>query len=398
MTKIKQMDCSRRLVLLTIAGAVAQLAGCGGGTNVSGLSSGGTGSFTTGTITGFGSIIVNGIRYDDTIATVLSQDDETSSSQNLQLGMVVNIEGSSLTPSATATGLPTATAHRITYGSEWAGPVSQVNVGSSSFEVLGNRVDVLSTTLFSTGDISTLTSAQFVEIYGYVDPTDGHIQASRVEVSTTQSSVFKLSGAITQINRANRTAIVGNTAIAWGTSVVLPDATQDRSFVRVALASTPAGTTWTATKIGLPASPLTNLSRDQDYEAEVHGTITAYTSNASFIVNGIPVNAASVSPAPQLSAGLRVEVKGAIRQGQLMASAVEVKNKQQIEAEEFEFYGLVSNVDTTARTFDLRGQTFDYDNQTEHLEILSLNPPPYVEVKASRAGGRWHAFEIDRED
>ena len=61
MKTIEQVLCTRRTALLGIAGAVAEMAGCGGGgTGVAGLSSGGTGSFTSGTITGFGSIIVNG--------------------------------------------------------------------------------------------------------------------------------------------------------------------------------------------------------------------------------------------------------------------------------------------------------------------------------------------------
>ena len=45
------------------------LAGCGGGSgSVAGVNSGGTGSFSIGPITGFGSIIVGAIRFDESKA------------------------------------------------------------------------------------------------------------------------------------------------------------------------------------------------------------------------------------------------------------------------------------------------------------------------------------------
>lgn len=113
----------RRTLLLGMVGSVVQLSGCGGGgSDVAGLSSGGTGSFTSGTISGLGSIIVNGIRYDDTNANKISRDDDTSFSGDLRVGMVVSIQGSPVVAATTANGTATATAYRISCGSEWEGP------------------------------------------------------------------------------------------------------------------------------------------------------------------------------------------------------------------------------------------------------------------------------------
>ena len=397
MKKNEWVLCTRRTALLGIAGAVAELTGCGGGgTGVAGLSSGGTGSFTSGTITGFGSIIVNGIRYNNDTATVLTSDDSVSSNPALQLGMVVNIEGSAVTPASSATGLPTATAYRITYGSEWVGPVS--NRGATTFDILGHTVDVLATTLFggAVQRLSDLSDAHFVEVYGYVDQVDGHIQASRIDVSTAPPSVYKLSGAITQINEANGTANLGQTAIAWSVPAVLPTGLSSGDFVRVALDPTPVGAVWTATRIQRVSSPLSRLPADHDYEAEIHGSITAYSSRANFVVNGIPVNASSAQVTGVLSVGVQVEVEGSIRSGQLLATKVAVKTATQVESQEFEFYGVISSV--TAQTFVVRGETFYYDGSTSNTSLLTRNPLPYVEVKARRTDGRWQAFEIDLED
>lgn len=397
MKKIEQSGCTRRFALLGIAGAVAQLAGCGGGgTDFAGLSSGGTGSFTSGTITGLGSIIVNGIRYNDDTARISASDDTGGNHSELKVGMVVTIEGSSVTPAASATGLPTATAYNISYGSEWRGPVS--NVGTSTFEVLGHTVDVLSTTLIDgvVNQYGLVQAGFYVEVYGYVDQIDGHIQASRIEVSNTQPSSYKLSGAITQIDRFRRTANLGLTSINWSSDSVLPPNTAENDFVRVQLNSTPTQGAWTASRIQLQSAPLVDLQDDQEYEAEVQGSITAYQTNASFVVSGIPVNALNARITGTLQAGVVVEVEGHIRAGQLIASKVEVKSSARIESQEFEFYGVISNV--TDQTFEVRGQTFEYDTSTENIDLLQRFPFPYVEVKANRRNGRWYAFEIDLED
>ena len=404
MKKIEQLLCTRRAALLGMAGAIAEIAACGGGgTDVAGLSSGGTGSFTSGTISGFGSIIVNGIRYNNDTASVLSNDDSVSSGQSLQLGMVVNIEGSAVTPAATATGLPTATAYRITYGSEWVGPISQKIIpsatsGETAFEILGHKVDVLSTTIFdgTAKNYAELNNGQYAEIYGYVDPANGRIQASRIEVSSSQPATYKLTGALTQINAASKTAYLGTTAINWTNAAVLPTGVFNGDFVRVVLNSSASGDVWTASSIKPLNSPLTRLSTDHDYEAEIHGSITAYQSNASFVVNGIPVNASGAQISEALGVGSLVEIEGSIRSGQLVATKVAVKTASQVEAQEFEFYGLVSSV--TAQTFVVRGETFYYGVNTQNINLLSQNPLPYVKVKALRANGRWQAIELEIED
>lgn len=397
MKKIEQALCTRRTALFGMVGAVAEIAGCGGGgTGVAGLSSGGTGSFTSGTITGFGSIIVNGIRYNNNTATVLTSDDSVSSNPALQLGMVVNIEGSAVTPASSTTGLPTATAYRITYGSEWIGPVS--NRAATTFQILGHTVDVLATTLFggAVQQLSDLRDTHFVEVYGYVDQVDGHIQASRIDVSTVQPSAYKLSGAITQINQVIATANLGQTAISWSVPAVLPSGLSSGDFVRVVLDPSPVGAVWTANRIQQVSSPLSRLSADHDYEAEIHGSITAYQSSANFVVNGIPVNASAAQITGTLAVGVQVEVEGSIRSGQLVATKVAVKTASQVETQEFEFYGVISNV--TAQTFEVRGESFYYDANTANSSLLTRNPLPYVEVKARRTNGRWQAIEIDLED
>lgn len=392
--------CSRRSALLTIAGAAAQLAGCGGGgTGVAGLSSGGTGSFTSGTVTGFGSIIVNGIRYDDSSAALLPIN-STANASSLKLGMVVTIEGSNVAPAASTGALPTATATRISYGSEWEGPVG--NITTTSFDILGHTVDVLTSTIFSGNNgtspvtkIADLNTSCYAEVYGYVNQTNGRLQASRIEVTTTVPTEYKLTGTITSIT--GNTALLGATTITWSPSYALPTGVTSGSFVRVILNNTSTASAGTATRIELVTSLLGNLSSTEDYEAEIHGTITAYTSNTSFSVNGIPVNATTAQITGTLAAGVTVEITGSIRAGQLIATQVEVETSTQIASQTFEFYGQISNLNNSTYTFVLRGLSFSYDTTTILNGVnFALNSAPMVKVKAiQNANGQLFATEID---
>ncbi|MBA2721750.1 MAG: hypothetical protein H0U56_02385, partial [Methylibium sp.] len=101
----------RGVRLAALAGAVG-LAACGGGGGGGGdgVGSGGTGSFAVGPISGFGSVIVNGIRYDDSGADVFDDDGNAVTANDLRLGMVIEVTGSEL--ASTATG-PTANASSI---------------------------------------------------------------------------------------------------------------------------------------------------------------------------------------------------------------------------------------------------------------------------------------------
>ena len=84
---------TRRRWMVLAASAVT--AGCGGGgtTGLAGLpGTGGTGVFAQGAISGFGSVIINAIKFDDTLAAVLL-DGQSATSSDLRLGMVASVQG-----------------------------------------------------------------------------------------------------------------------------------------------------------------------------------------------------------------------------------------------------------------------------------------------------------------
>lgn len=141
---------------------VVTLVACGGGGGSSaGVGTGGTGSFAVGTISGFGSIIVNGVRYDDSSASVLDDDDNASSASALAIGQVVELRGS-----VASDGL-TGAASSVSYYSELKGPVTAVNAGGGTVTVFGQVVSVTATTLFQgVSGLFALASGNVIEVFG----------------------------------------------------------------------------------------------------------------------------------------------------------------------------------------------------------------------------------------
>ncbi len=380
---------NRRQALLAVLGS-AFLPGCGGGTDVAGVSSGGTGSFTSGVIVGLGSIIVNGIRYDDSTASV-AIDGVTSTATALQLGMVVRIQGSAVTPPTTAGALATATATSIAYGSEWKGPADEVNASAGTFTLLGQTVRVLGTTVFSEGKFDGTLTGKFVEVYGFVNANDGSLQASRIEVESETPERYRLSGIVTDLSA---TSFLLGSALINHASASKSANLQNGQLVRVELLTTQQDGAWVATEIKL--DDYSNELEDDD-EAEIEGAITSFTSGTSFSVNGIPVDASRITPPAGLALGVRVEVEGAISSGVVIAAEIDIKTDDEVESQAFEFHGAISALDTTAQTFVIRGYTVRYNGSTTFEPSgTTLADGLYVEVKAElQANGDLLATRVE---
>ncbi|NNG13143.1 MAG: hypothetical protein HKM88_07835, partial [Halobacteria archaeon] len=101
------------VVTILIAG------GCGGGSSsLAGGGIGGTGITAFGTITGFGSVFVNGIEFETSGSLFDVDDDDTAVEGDLGIGMVVTVIGDLNDDGGTGT------ADCIEYDDELEGPIS----------------------------------------------------------------------------------------------------------------------------------------------------------------------------------------------------------------------------------------------------------------------------------
>jgi Domain of unknown function (DUF5666) len=334
----------------------AVLSACGGGGSATATA--GNTSFAMGRIAGFGSIIVNGVHYDERGASVEDEDGDRVSSDDLKLGSMVEVDGGEVDQSGAH---PTAMAEQIKLVSLAKGPVE--SIGASSFTVLGQSVQVTATTVFDdslSGGLGALRAGAVVKVYGVLDVATGTYTASRVEPKSSASS-YSLRGIVSALDATARTLSIG-TAVFDVSATTLPAGLAVGSSVRVRTQTAQVAGLWVAQNVRAAET----RRHDSDH-AEVEGTISSFTSSAVFSVDGMPVDATNAS-FPDGNSGLiqgaRVEVEGAVVNGTLVATKVELKSNEEDSASGFEIEGSISAADATASIITVRGVSVKYGTST----------------------------------
>ncbi len=348
---------------------------CGGGGGGSGATAGS--ALSAGPITGFGSVIVNGVRFNDDTASV-TDDDGVDMRNKLKLGMFATVKGSQ------DDGI-SGTASSVVVGGELQGPIEGTpNAGSKTFVVLGQTVEVTGSTIFDeslSNGFASLATTPIVEVHGVLNPVTNRLQATFIEKKTNPSS-FKIQGLVKTLNAGSKTFSIGTIRINYSTATDVRVALANDVLVRVRLQpQTPAPSEWVATRVRAPES----ISEDRD-EAEVEGTITSFTNTATFSVNGIAVDASgAIFPkgSTGIAVGTRVEIKGSVRSGVLVATRVKLEDDNDVNKMEFELHGTVSGLTTTS--FVVRGVTVNFTPGVIVGSPASLINGARVEVKGQAA-------------
>jgi hypothetical protein len=342
--------------------ALAMLGGCGG------VDSGGTGTGTApptlavGTITGFGSIIVNGVRYDDSAAAIEDDDGRALTPAQLKLGMQATVQASAIVVNA---GVSSATASTIAVRSDILGPVEAIDRALGRLTVLGQSVAVVASTVFDDAlamGLAAVNVGDLLEVHGGFDAAAGRTVATRIE-RRASATAYKLRGVIGGVSLVDRTLTIGNALVDWsGAAPANPSTTLvPGALIRVVLSPTRSGTAWRATSLAI----VTPMLADRD-RVEVEGRITAFTSAQRFEVAGLPVDASAASfpdGTVAIVLGAKVEVKGSARGGVIVAQVVEVERDD--DASGFELHGTIAAVDPVAQRLVVRGITVAWSAATQ---------------------------------
>jgi len=340
-----------------LVAALATLGGCGG------VDSGGTGTgnmptLAVGAITGFGSIIVNSVRFDDTLALVDGEDERARTRADLRLGMRTEIVASAVTVVA---GISSAAATSIRIRSELEGPVESIDTQQGTLDVLGQTVFIVGTTVLDIG-AGPLAAGALVEIHATRDLALGRYVASRIE-RRASLPVYKIRGVVGALDLNGRTIDIGRLRISWAAAAPPDPAT--------ALApGRPLRVTLAAASGPGPSQALAiardTIALDDRDSFAIEGRITALTSLTDFAVDGIPVDARGAGfegGATGITPGAKVDVKGSLRGGVLLANEVEVEDDEGT-AESFELNGTIESVDAPAMRFVVRGVTVMWSSNT----------------------------------
>ncbi len=349
---------SRRLCLAAIS--LGLVASCGG------VDSGGTGApaaaFASGPISGFGSVIVNDVHFDDRNAVVSDADGNPHTAADLRLGMTTEVHGG---PFGTdQDGNETSTATSIVFGSAILGPFSASDPVARTLTVLDQTIDVTADTAFGdslVGGQTALRVGDVVEVYAGFDAASGHYEATRVERRPSAPIAYRLRGVVGALDTSAKTFSIGAARISYAAlnGVGVPATLANGNVVRVALALVANGGVWSVTRIvdGVPTIP------DGD-DTKIKGLISAFVSVTQFSVDGTPVDARGAEfpdGSAGLALGVRVEVRGPTVGGVLVATRVTLDSSGSGGGDnDFDVRDVIASIDTAAQTFVAHGVTVSY--------------------------------------
>lgn len=307
------------------------LAGGDGGTgslNLAGGGIGGTG-ISIGKITGFGSVIVNGVEFETTVATI-TKDGIPVRENDLRVGMIVTVRGE-----FNADGT-TGTANSIEFKDILEGPVQSLDPAAQTMVVLGQTVIVGAQTYFDDfSSLDALSLGNIVEVSGFVG-SDGNIHATYICLKaasfTARSMEIELKGLISNLNNDTQTFYLGSLAVNFSSAVIkdLPGGIlSDGLYVEVKSdEGFNSNGELIASKVGAEDH---DISEVEWKEIEIEGLVTDVTgldSASRFAVNG---QAVQITQETRFEDGsitnivpdVRLEVEGTLNaEGVLMAREI----------------------------------------------------------------------------
>ena len=303
---------------------IALVAACGGNGSSTTGSATTTKNSSTGVITGFGSVFVNGVEF-NTAKTSVSINGVSGTESELKVGMVVKVDG-------TINGDDrSGNATSIKFSAEAEGLISDINLATNTLTVLGQTVIIDGNTIFE--GVTALSDPRlaigdYIEVSGFRNAS-GIVVASRIEKKTVGSmhSSIQIKGIISNLDAAAHTFTLGTLIVDYRSLNPLP-ALSNGLRVEVKANAMPDPTTniLNATKIEIEDTASTEGNKE-----EVEGYISGFADAASdFSVAGQAVHVApdtvyESGAESDLKDGIKIEAEGVVTNGVLLASKVTVK-------------------------------------------------------------------------
>lgn len=344
----------RKAALPALIGSIVLLSACGGGSDSTTTANK---TLTTGVITGFGSVYVNGCKYETDNASIDADDVSATGSAgqaNLDVGMVVTVSGESSTD---ASGNCTGTADRIIYDNDVEGPVAVGSLVITATDATGATTEIQASILGQTVimNLDTVFKSESGSAYGLdmvaegdvlevsgLKNAEGALVATHVELQdekdySTGTMKYEIKGMVTNLDTVAMTFEVNGMPVSYSSSTefddMSPSALVDGLYVEVKGLLNAAGDTLVAYKIEAEDD---GMEDGEEYHSEIEGVISNYDPDSmTFTLLGITVDASSpgleLKPAGLvLGDGLRVEVEGNLvvgSDGSTTLVAYEIKKK-----------------------------------------------------------------------
>jgi Domain of unknown function (DUF5666) len=354
---VQQQGVQHMKTTLVAAGTLAALVACGGGGSSGSMSQTGAQSVATwGTITAFGSVYVNGVRYDVSRAT-LKKNDTTVAQTGLAVGEVALVRGREDTQTGQGE------ADSVDVEDSVVGPITTIT--GNQLTVLGQTISVTANTSFGPGiaDLTALKGGDSIEVSG-LPGMDGVIMATRIGRAESNEPLQVL-GTVGTVSAT--TLMINGLTVDFSTANVSGFASGKPATGDLVIAR---GTVFDSTAVKLTATAVRLAETDRGDQAEgglveEEGLITRFVSATDFDVAGAKVTTTASTvfkngTAADLALNVRVEVRGTLDANKvLMADVVEIEHIAVIA-----LAATVSGVDTTMSTLTVLGVTISVDTNT----------------------------------
>lgn len=401
------------------------LTACGGGGS-GGSDSGGNSKqkSTSGSITSFGSIYVNGVRYDTSNASITIED-KAATESDLRVGMMVHVIEDGNGGAAT-----------VENDNELEGLVNTNNIMSGqstgTMDIMGQIVTVDINTIFESS-VSSITSIDqvvmnnIIEVDGYSTGV-GTITATRVEVKAINLSSYLIShpegievkGVVANNNAGAQTFDFGNLSINYAGAILDNlSSISDGVYVEVkSVQGMNASNELIASRIELEDNGSPSHDGDEDDEYEVSGLVVAFSSS-SVTVNGqtfqLDVQTSYDNGVQSdIQVAVMVEVEGKYNAaGVLVAEKVEFKSTSASNKLSGTVASVVSPNNNNDGTVTLNSgtiilvtsSTIMHDDRdigqvpNKFFNLSDLQTGDYIKVYASDNGdGTYTALKLERDD
>lgn len=361
-------------ILFTLFGAVGLvglLSGCGSGGDgapsgpVSGSASGS--AATSGTITGFGSVFVNGKKFETSGASFIV-DGQSGSQSDLKLGMTVAVTGSFSGDQRSASSVRQKDAVE--------GLVQSIAADGLSLVVMGQTVLVDSTTriddnILNRNILNLVAGTDAVEVNGHIR-LNGVIQATFIEKKFPGTVTPEVRGFVKNHNDGAKTFQIGNLTVNYTTALIndMPNPTGNAwngLFVEAkGNQFTPGPNVQTEGMLVATKVEPENQGVQQADEFEVEGFVTQVLGPGDFFIGTTHVQTTSNTEfrggtIDEIVVGAKLSAEGRLANGILTAKHVKFHESARLE-------GNIAAINLAAKTFTITGLfgvTVGVNSQTE---------------------------------
>ena len=370
--------------LVSMIGLAGLLAACGSdgvpSVSASGSGSGsGSGSASaSGMITGFGSVIVNGKRF-DTSSSSFTVDGQSGSQSDLKVGMTVTVNGLFNGTQRSAS--------TVLQKDAVEGLVQSVAADGLSLIVMGQTVFVDNRTLIDDNIpgrsiLNLVAGTDHVEVNGHIRP-NGVIQATFIEKKLINVTP-EVRGFVTNHNDGAKTFQIGALTVNYATAPIsdmpAPNASNWNGLLVEAKGTvfTAAATTLTATNV----EPENQGIGDQVDEFEVEGYVTQVRGTGDFFIANSRVQTTGNTEfrggsVDEIVVGAKLSAEGRWENGVLLAKHVKFHESVKLE-------GDIETIGSNSfRLTALPGVTVTVNGQTEFKDanLGGLSSGDHVRVR-----------------